>query len=545
MKILLRKVHGIFTACIGWRNAVFGAQSGGFAIPSLSSLAFAFALLCIPVLALMALLALSFGHGSHAATGMLIANGAAVAVPTKNAQANELRARARALLDEIADPTKEMTGDDFLAKKKEVDTLNLRAQMLAEHTPEGEIDRQGGEAAFADRLATATGTESAVRVASREEAGRVEYPAPLRAKVDAFRKNVARAFGGTANYARVARGTAQPTNAAQLQVLEQAKELTRTIIGTASDSSGGEFLLPLEQEQTIFRIDNTIPGLMQRARLYTMRGRTKRIPYLIQDNENLTRPLSGIAAISIVGEATTKPTKEPAFGQRLLTAYKYAGVSRIGDETLDDDFTGDLEPALIQSVGQEILNQINFDITIAGSGSSQPTGALHTSANGALLKVTRTTQNRIKFADALNMYARHTHGPNSFWMVSRRAIADIFQFELSAGSALVFLQNMAQNPANAMLLGYPVVVTDFLNALGSEGDFGLVNPDHYAAALRRQLTVESSIHPGFVDDVTTWRFFARGGGIPIPTAPYAYRSVSSSNVDEHSPFVVLDDVYVS
>jgi hypothetical protein len=36
----------------------------------------------------------------------------------------------------------------------------------------------------------------------------------------------------------------------------------------------------------------------------------------------------------------------------------------------------------------------------------------------------------------------------------------------------------------------------------------------------------------------------RGGGIPIPTAPYAYRSVASSNVDEHSPFVVLDDVYV-
>jgi hypothetical protein len=104
---------------------------------------------------------------------------------------------------------------------------------------------------------------------------------------------------------------------------------------------------------------------------------------------------------------------------------------------------------------------------------------------------------------------------------------------------------MASDPSKIPLLGYPIVVSDFLNALGSEGDIGLINPDHYAAALRRQLTVESSIHVKFVEDVTTWRFFARGGGINIPTAPYAYRSVASSNVDAHSPFVVLDDAYAA
>lgn len=544
MKILLRKVDGVFTACLGSKYGLAGTASAA-PVASLSGIATALVVVMIPVIVLLAILTLLFTPQAVVG-GFALANGAvAAAVPTKNREANEIRARARAIMDEIGDPTKEMSPEDFVAKKKEYDTLTLRAQMLAEHTPEGEIERQGGEQVFSQRLADATGTEGATRVASREEAGRADYPAPLRAKVDAFRKNVVRAFGGTANYSRAARGIMQPTNAAQLQVLEQAKELTRTIVGTTSDASGGEFLLPLEQEQEIFRIDNTIPGLLQRARLYSMRGRTKRIPYLIQSNEEVTRPLSGISAITIVGEAQAKPVREPSFGQRVLTAFKYAAISEIGDETLDDDFTGDLEPAMIQSVGQEILNQMNYHITISGGGTTEPTGALHTSANTALLKVQRTTQNRIKFADAVNMYTRHTHGPNSFWVVSRRAVGDLFQFELSAGSALIFLQNMAQNPANAMLLGYPVVVTDFLNALGEEGDFGLINPDHYAAALRRQLTVESSIHAKFVNDVTTWRFFARGGGIPIPTAPYAYRSVASSNIDEHSPFVVLDDTYAS
>jgi HK97 family phage major capsid protein len=460
--------------------------------------------------------------------------------PTKNREANELFARAAAVRAEIGDPTSDMTIEQFESKKKEFDALTLRAQLLAEHTPDAEIARQGGDQAIADRL----GVEAVTRVASPEEAGKQDYPASLRVKVDALRKNVARVFGGTANFCRVARGTMNRTpSSAEIQVLEQAKALTRTIIGTANDASGGEFLLPLEQEQSIFRIDNTMPGLLQRAKMYAMRGRTKRIPYLIQDNEEVTRPLSGIAAITIVGEASAKPAHEPAFGQRTLTAFKYAAISEVGDETLDDDFTGDLEPALIQSVGQEILNQINFDITINGAGTTAPVGALHTSANTALIKVTRASENRITFADAVDMYTRHTHGPNSFWMISRRAMGELFTFELSTGSGATFLANLASNPTGIPLLGYPIVVTDFLNALGSEGDFALVNPDHYAAALRRQLTVESSIHVKFVEDVTTWRFFARGGGIPIPTAPYAYRSVSSTNVNEHSPFVVLDNVY--
>jgi len=329
----------------------------------------------------------------------------------------------------------------------------------------------------------------------------------------------------------------------QENVLKMGAELSRTIVGTANDSSGGEFLLPLEQEQSIFVVDNTIPGLLQRARLYSMRGRTKRIPYAVQTTETITRPLSGISAVQIIGEGSLKDTREPTFDEAILTAYKYAAIAQVSDEELEDDMTGDLEPTLTKLVGGEIMNQLNFHITISGTGSSMPTGALYTS-QGALLKVTRATQNHIEAADVFNMYAKHTHGPNSFWIISRSALAELFAMELSAGSTVTFLRDLVADPNKASLLGYPIVVSDFMNALGSEGDIGLINPDHYAAALRKQLTVESSIHVAFTYDITTWRFLARGGGIPIPTAPYAYRSAASANVDEHSPFVVLDDVYV-
>lgn len=447
---------------------------------------------------------------------------------SKSREANELRAKARAVLAEISDTSQPLTGEEFTAKKAEFDALTARAQFLADHTPDAEIARQGGDAEL-------------VRV---DAEGADALPPNAKDQMAHLHKVVRAAFGGTANYCRAARGMLGNLTSKQEAALALAKETTRTIVGTASDASGGEFLLPLEQEASVFRVDNTIQGILQRARMYSMRGRTKRIPYLVQDNNEITRPLSSISAITIVGEASTKPTREPVWGQRVLTAYKYAAVSKVADEMLDDDFTGDLEPSMIQVVGQEIVNQINYDLTINGSGSGAPTGALHTSANTALLKVTRQTQNRIKAADLFNMYVQHTHGPSSFWLVSRRAVAEVFNMELSTGSGTTFLANLVTDPMKATILGYPVVVSDFLNTMGAEGDLALVNPEHYAAAMRRQLTVESSIHVGFVDDYTTWRFFARAAGIPIPTSPYAYRSAASANVDEHSPFVVLDDVYV-
>jgi HK97 family phage major capsid protein len=91
-----------------------------------------------------------------------------------------------------------------------------------------------------------------------------------------------------------------------------------------------------------------------------------------------------------------------------------------------------------------------------------------------------------------------------------------------------------------VLLGLPVTVTDFLPAVGTTADISLVNPDFYAAGLRQALTVESSIHRKFEQDITMYRFVARGGGIPLPTSTYAYKTVAGVKVDPHSPFVVLD-----
>lgn len=439
---------------------------------------------------------------------------------SKNRAAAELREKAHKIRHDLVDSSNSFTAEEVERMTGEIRSLEMRAQAAADFTPDAEVARQGGD-------------EGLVRVDTAE---RKEFAGMADAAAE-VRSVIAGAFPNIGSYLRaIKHGT---SNAAQIAALKQADQMTRTITGS---TNGGEYLLPLTQVPEIFSVSNQQPGLFQYARRYNVPGRSLRIPYLVQDEGTtvLNRPMAGkIANVTIVGEGATKPTREPTFGQRLLTMYKYAAITQFGDELLGDDFTGELPSEVTTAVGGQIVNKMNEDITIDGTGSSEPLGALN-NANTSLIAVNRATASNFTAADAFSMYQQHTHGPNSVWMVSRRVLAKLFALQTTNNTMVTWIANLRDKP-QMLLLGLPVIVTDLLPTLGTKGDVALVNGDFYAMGLRQALTVESSIHVAFVNDVTTYRFVARGGGIPLPTSTYAYKVDGSGNkVDPHSPFVVLD-----
>lgn len=440
---------------------------------------------------------------------------------SKNRAANELREQAHKLRADLMDPSASFTTEEVEKRMSDIRAIEMRAQAAAEFTADAEISRQGGD-------------EGLVRVDAGAERG--EF-AGMKDAQDDVRAELVKGFKNIGAYLRaVAKG---PANQKEAECLRRVDLMTRTITGS---TNGGEYLLPLTQVPEIFSTSNIQPGLFQYARRYNVPGRSLRIPYLIQDEGTtvLNRPMAGkIANVTIVGEGDTKPSREPSFGQRVLTMYKYAAITEFGDELLGDDFTGELPSEVTTAVGGQVVNKINEDITIDGTGSSQPLGAFNTN-NGALIKVPRATATTFTAADAFKMYEQHTHGPNSVWMISRKVLAQLFAMQTTNNTMVTFLSNL-RDKAPATLLGLPVIVSDLLPTLGTEGDVALVNGDFYAMGLRQALTVESSIHYKFVNDITTYRFVARAGGIPLPTSTYAYKTVAGEKVDAHSPFVVLDE----
>lgn len=457
-----------------------------------------------------------------------------MALKMKSRAGGEFRAKAEAIRAELLDETKTFTKDELETKSAQMNAFESRAALVAGFTPDEEIEEQGG-------------TEALVRRAAPENDEGDDGVKDYAAEMDKLAKRVRRTFGGPNGYLlAVAKRNNEPLTAPQAAVHKAVQDLFKrsTIVGTTGDVTGGEFLLPLQQVASIFSVENVVAGILDVARRFPVSGRTLRIPYLVQSDVTKTRPGAGIAAVTIVAEGGDKPEAEPSFAQRLLTVYKWAAYSEIADETLADDLTGMLASTLQRVVGGQVMNEMNDYFTISGTGSAQPLGALNDN-NAALLKVTRETANAITVGDIFNMYSKHTFtGNNSEWLVNRTAIPALFALKLSGNTLVTWLTDLHSKP-QMTLLGIPIRVSDLMSPIGSQSDIALVNGDFYAVAIREQLTVESSIHYKFKNDVTSYRFHARAGGIPIPTGFYAYKSTGSALIAPHSPFVTLDDVVSS
>lgn len=456
-----------------------------------------------------------------------------MAIKTKSRAAADaaavLRNEAAELRAQLMDVSVTLSADEVRKIEESSKALEMRAAAVANFTPDEEIEDQGG-------LGTPT-TRSAPHTGSAPEEATYET------QVRTLRENVREAFGGpNALILAVARASVKPLTARQAQVLGALEEFTtRTITAGSGDASGAEFLLPLQQVESIFQVPVEVGGLFATARRFSVRGRTLRIPYLVQtDATGSSRPMAGIAAVTIVGEAALKPEFEPKFLQRLLTVYKYAGYTELGDETLADDMTGDLAPAVQSVIGGQIVNTVNEHITADGTGVAMPLGAFHEN-NPSLHRVERTTAGQFRLADVFNMYARHVMGAASTWFLHPSVIPQLMNLSLSGTTLVTFVTNLQGRP-QMQLLGMPVVVTPLMRVLGLEGDVALGNGEFYAMALRQALTIESSIHFRFRNDITAYRFFMRAGGIPIPDGTYSYKSAASVKEYVVSPFVVLDDI---
>lgn len=452
--------------------------------------------------------------------------------------AAKLRADAAALRSKLLDLDTPLGMDEIKQIEEQSKALEMRAATIANFTPEAEIEDQG------TNFDLQTGQLRSAPHRQQDSEQEKSY----QDRVKELRAEVTEVFGGPNGMILAlaqANGNVRTLNTRQTRVVAALKELAqRTITAQDGNASNAEVLLPLQQIESIFQVPVEVQGIVSSARRFAVRGRQLYIPYLVQtDATGSNRPMAGIADVQIVGEAGLKTEFEPKFDQRLLTVFKYAGYTEIADETLADDMTGELAPTVQNVIGGEIINKVNDHMTTTGTGSSQPLAAFHTN-NPSLLKVPRNTANSFRIQDVFNMYSRHVMGAASAWYIHPSVIPQLFNMTLSGTTLVSYVTNLSGRP-QMQLLGLPVIVTPLMKVLGLEGDVALGNGAFYAMALRQALTIESSIHYKFRNDITAYRFYMRAGGIPIPDGTYSYKAAASNKEWETSPFVVLDDVVAS
>jgi len=301
-------------------------------------------------------------------------------------------------------------------------------------------------------------------------------------------------------------------------------------------ASGG-YLVPEEQRNQLLEG----PGIAQVIRpngavTLPMSSRSLTIPALDQtgvptDDKKLQ--LEGGVQARWTAEGGAKPEQEPSFNKIELVANKLAGHTQATDELMADSGIA-LQVVLRRLFGRAITRLEDYYF-INGNGVGQPQGILN---SGALVASARGTANDVQFVDIANMWARLPAWSmgSATWFVSQRALSEFMQMEDGAGNQVFFPQESggAKQGVMGSVFGRPLVVTEHLPDLGTQGDVLLADLSYYLIGDRQSTTIQSSIHYDFVNDLTTWRFVHRVDGQPWIDGP-----IYISAADTVSPFVAL------
>ncbi len=248
-----------------------------------------------------------------------------------------------------------------------------------------------------------------------------------------------------------------------------------------------------------------------------------------------------------IGEAGLKPPSRPQFRSIRMELDKLVGLCYATDELLQDAVA--LEAWLRQAFEDEFTFKVE-DAIVNGTGGGMPLGFLNSSAVITVPKETGQAANSILANNVLAMMARlpARSWRNAVWLANVDTMPQLAQLvtyiknvagtENVGGIASV---GVTYQPAGTngnpypMLMGLPVIPSEYNATLGTAGDLILADLTQYLAIDKGPMQYASSIHVRFIYDETTFRFVYRFNGQPIwKTAMTPYKGTNTQ-----SPFIVL------
>ena len=296
-------------------------------------------------------------------------------------------------------------------------------------------------------------------------------------------------------------------------------------------ASGG-FLVPVEQDNNLYKVDPADQVVRPRATIVPMRRRQIQFPVLDQTGTTASQPhwFGGVLA-KWTEEAGSKEETQPSFRQMALTAYKLVCYTEASDELLADSAIS-LE-ALLQSLFAGTINWQEENAFIKGSGAGQPLGVINA---GATITVNRQATVSIGIQDIVNMLESF-QGTNPVWLCTRQALSNLMLLNGPAGNPSYIFMPSARDGMPNTLFGYPLIYSEHCPALGTAGDLILADWSKYLIGDRQAVTVDASKHYKFQNDLTAWRAVHRVDGRPWLSAPLTYEDGTT----QVSPFVILGD----
>jgi HK97 family phage major capsid protein len=305
-----------------------------------------------------------------------------------------------------------------------------------------------------------------------------------------------------------------------VESLRNFKRVMQNALSERVPSQGG-FLVPEHLRSAILMVALENAVVRPRARIIPMDS--LRVPYPTIDDTSHTSSVFGGVIGYWTEEAAALTASQPAFSRLVLEAKKLTAYTEIPNELLQDS---------VQALDQW-FNQM-FPVAIAwfedvafinGSGVGQPQGFLNSPC--AVVGGSRAggAGTAVQYSDLAGLYARLL--PNSLnsavWICSPDVLPGLLTLTTASGIAPpLWLPGFTAaggfpgggdgSGYNYRLMGRPLVISEKMPALASQGCLALVDLGYYLLGDRQAMQIASSEHYKFANDLTAFRITERLDG---------------------------------
>jgi len=172
---------------------------------------------------------------------------------------------------------------------------------------------------------------------------------------------------------------------------------------------------------------------------------------------------------------------------------------------------------------------------LRGTGSGQPLGVLTASCLITVAAEGGQFADSIVIQNLVNMFSR-CHPAcvgNSVWVASPTTIPQLLTLALPVGIGGGPVQVLNAS-GTFTILTRPVIFSEKLPPIGDGGDILLADFSQYAVGIRKEISLDKSMHLGFAEDCSTFRGIVRVDGMPLWGSVYTPSAGATL-----SPFVTL------
>jgi len=151
---------------------------------------------------------------------------------------------------------------------------------------------------------------------------------------------------------------------------------------------------------------------------------------------------------------------------------------------------------------------------INGTGAGQPLGIINDPALITVPKDKEQADRTITYNNVVNMFSRLAPScfGNAVWLANPSVIPQLLTMTITIGTGGAQIPVFKEENGRFTLLGKEIIFTEKCPALGNKGDLILADLSQYAIGMRKEISIDRSNAPGWMEDMTDYRVIIRVDG---------------------------------